>query len=93
MVDIYKSSGRKPEIPPEIQQALIKELNEKEGFSSYKEIPTWLYTVHDLDVKYKVVHDTVRYRLKAKLKVPRCSNVKKDAEAEAEFKKKNSRNN
>jgi len=38
MVDIYKSSGRKPEIPPEIQQALIKELNEKEGFSSYKEI-------------------------------------------------------
>ncbi len=38
MVDIYKSSGRKPEIPPEIQQALINELNEKEGFSSYKEI-------------------------------------------------------
>ena len=54
MVDIYKSSGRKPEIPPEIQQALIRELNEKEGFNSYKEIPTWLYTVHDLDVKYKV---------------------------------------
>ena len=93
MLDIYKSSGRKPKIPPEIQQALINELNEKEGFSSYKEIKTWLYTVHDLDVKYKVVHDTVRYRLKAKLKVPRRSNVKKDAEAEAEFKKKNSRNN
>ena len=88
MVDIYKSSGRKPEISPEIQQALINELNEKEGFSSYKEIPTWLYTVHNLDVTYKVVHDTVRYRLKAKLKVPRRSNVKKDAEAEAEFKKK-----
>ena len=40
------------------------------------------------DIKYKVVHDTVRYRLKAKLKVPRRSNVKKDSEAEAEFKKK-----
>ena len=88
MVDIYKSSGRKPEIPPEIQQALMQELNEKEGFSSYKEIQTWLYAVHDLDVAYKVVHDTVHYRLKAKLKVPRRSNVKKDAEAEAEFKKK-----
>ena len=88
MVDIYNSSGRKPKISPEIQQALINELNEKEGFSSYKEIQTWLYTVHDLDVAYKVVHDTVRYRLKAKLKVPRRTNVKKDVEAEAEFKKK-----
>lgn len=88
MLDIYKSSGRKPEISPEIQQALIQELNEKEGFSSYKEIQTWLYTVHDLDVAYKVVHDTVHYRLQAKLKVPRRSNVKKDVEAEAEFKKK-----
>ena len=88
MVEIYKSSGRKPEISPEIQKALINELTEEEGFSSYKEIQTWLYTVHNLDVAYKVVHDTVRYRLKAKLKVPRRSNVKKDAEAEAEFKKK-----
>ena len=88
MTDIYKSSGRKPGIPPEIQQNLINELTEKEGFSSYKEIQTWLYTVHDLDVTYKVVHDTVRYRLKAKLKVPRRSNIKKDAEAEVEFKKK-----
>ena len=88
MLEIYKSSGRKSEIPPEIQQTLINELNEKEGFSSYKEIQTWLYTVHDLDVAYKVVHDTVRYRLKAKLKVPRRTNVKKDVEAEAEFKKK-----
>ena len=38
MVDIYNSSGRKPKISPEIQQILINELNEKEGFSSYKEI-------------------------------------------------------
>ncbi len=82
MVDIYNSSGRKPKILPEIQQILINELNDKEGFSSYKEIPTWLYTVHDLDVTYKVVHDTVHYRLKAKLKVPRRSNAKKDIEAQ-----------
>ena len=88
MLDIYKSSGRKTVIPPEIEQILINELNEKEGFNSYKEIQTWLYTIHNLEVSYKVVHDTVRYRLKAKLKVPRRSNVKKDAKAEAEFQKK-----
>lgn len=87
LLDIYKSSGRKTIIPPEIQQALINELNEKEGFSSYKEIQIWLYTVHGLDVSYKVVHDTVRYRLKAKLKAPRRSNIKKDIEAEIELKK------
>lgn len=88
MLDIYKSSGRKAVISPEIEQVLINELNEKEGFSSYKEIQIWLYTIHNLDVSYKVVHDTVRYRLQAKLKVPRRTNAKKDAEAEAEFKKK-----
>lgn len=38
MLGIYKSSGRKAAIPPEIQQTLLNELNEKEGFSSYKEI-------------------------------------------------------
>ena len=79
MLNIYTSSGRKPEIPPKIQQALINELTEKEGFSSYKEIQIWLYTVHNLNMSYKVVHDTVRYRLKAKLKVPRRSNTKKGA--------------
>lgn len=88
MLDINKSSGRKPEISLEIQQALVNELTEQEGFSSYKEIQTWLYTVHNLDISYKVVHDTVRYRLKAKLKVPRRSNIKKDVKAEEEFKKK-----
>ena len=74
--------------PPDIQKALINELNNPEGFSSYKEIQTWLYTVHNLEVQYKVVHDTVRYRLKAKLKVSRRSNIKKDPEAEITFKKK-----
>ena len=39
MLDIYKSSGRKPKITTEFQQALINELTEEEGFSSYKEIP------------------------------------------------------
>ncbi|MDJ0682978.1 MAG: hypothetical protein QNJ18_24335 [Xenococcaceae cyanobacterium MO_167.B52] len=38
MLDIYTTSGRPPAIPPYIQQALINELKEKEGFSSYKEI-------------------------------------------------------
>jgi transposase len=41
----------------------------------------------DLDVPYSTVYATVRYRLKAKLKVPRPSNVKADEEEQEEFKK------
>ncbi len=68
-----------------------KNLKKKERIQALFWIKTWLYTVHDLDVAYKVVHDTVYYRLKAKLKVPRRSNIKKDANAEAEFKKRTAR--
>ena len=42
ILDIGSSSGRKPAIPPDIQKALINELNNPEGFSSYKEIQTWI---------------------------------------------------
>ena len=87
MLDIPIASGRTPAIPPKIPEKLINELNEREGFSTYKEIQTWLYTVHDLKVSYKVVHDTVSYRLKAKLKVPRRSNVNKILLEETNFKK------
>lgn len=87
MLDIAIASGRTPAIPPEIQEKLINELSDQKGFSSYKEIQTWLYTVHDLEVSYKVVHDTVRYRLKGKLKVPRRSNVNKIPSSETNFKK------
>lgn len=38
MLDIPIASGRTPAIPPEIKEKLINELNEREGFSTYKEI-------------------------------------------------------
>ena len=85
MLDIPIASGRTPGIPPEIKEKLINELNEREGLSTYKEIPTWLYTVHDLKVSYKVVQDTVRYRLKGKLKVARRSNANKTADSDIIF--------
>lgn len=57
-----------------------------EGFKSYIHIQKWLKETHNLDVEYGVVHSTVRYGLKAKLKVPRPSNIKKDKEKEISFK-------
>jgi hypothetical protein len=45
---------------PETVERLSKELQEPEGFNSYK-----------VKVAYRTVHQWARYRLKSKLKVPR----------------------
>ena len=64
---------------------------EPRGFKSYEEIRTWLLAVEGIEASYKVVHDTVYYQMKAKLKVLRPVGIKHQPEAEEEF-KKNSRN-
>ena len=88
LLKIKSSPGRPTSIPPFAIALLQQELSDPEGFSSYGEIQTWLETVCDVKVSYKVVHETVRYRLKAKLKVPRPVNLKQEKGAIEKFKKK-----
>ena len=71
----------------------LAELKEKlnsatDYFTSYKQIHQWLIKEHNLQLSYEHVHRFVRYTLKAKLKVVRKSNLKKDAVKEEKFKKK-----
>ncbi|MBH8554617.1 helix-turn-helix domain-containing protein [Nostocaceae cyanobacterium CENA357] len=87
LLSIKKSTGRPPIINDLTKEQLLKELEQPEGFKSYKEIRTWLKAVEGVEASYKVVHDTVRYRMKAKLKVPRAVGIKHNEEAELEFKK------
>jgi transposase len=82
-----KSSGRKRKLSLSVEESLKQELKDAEGFSSYKEIQTWLKAVHDLDISYTGVHQIVRYQLKAKLKVPRPTHAKQKLGAIEEFKK------
>lgn len=82
-----KSSGRQRKLSPSVEESLKQELQDAEGFSSYKEVQRWLKVLHDLDVSYTGVHKIVRYRLKAKLKVPRPTHTKQKPEAVEEFKK------
>ena len=56
-------------------------------FTSYKQIQHWLQDKQGIVLSYEHVHRFVRYYLGAKLKVVRKSNLKKDAEAEEQFKK------
>lgn len=87
LLEQKKSPGRPPIINFSARKQLIIELSEAQGFKSYEEIRTYLKAVEGIEASYKVVHDTVRYRMKAKLKVPRAVGIKHNEEAELEFKK------
>lgn len=82
-----KSSGRPKKIPLDVRSLIKKELSEPEGFKSYEEVRTWLLAEFGIQASYKVVHEVVRYKLKAKLKAPRPRSLKQDKGAEENFKK------
>lgn len=76
-LDIYKPQGA----PPKISAAAIAEiqavLQTEKGFRTYSEIHQLVVKKHGIEVGYRAVHNLVRYKLGAKLKVPRPSNPKK----------------
>lgn len=76
LVKVAPRSGRPRAISGEVLSQLQSELQEPEGFKSYKEVQQWLAAVQGQRVPYKTVHKTVRYRLKAKLKAPRPASEK-----------------
>jgi putative transposase len=82
-----KSSGRNKKLSRSQQESLKQELFDVEGFSSYKEVQTWLKALHDIDMSYTGVHQLVRYRLGGKLKVPRPVHTKQKLGAVDNFKK------
>lgn len=87
LLEVKTKTGRKPIINSAVREKLVQELSDPQGFSSYGEIQTWLQAVMGVEASYKVVHDTVRYQLKAKLKAPRPKSTKHLVLAEETFKK------
>jgi transposase len=82
--------GRQP--GSKIRGQALAELQQKlssttDYFTSYKQIQQWLQKEHNIHLSYEHVHRFVRYYLKAKLKVVRKSNLKKDAAKEEKYKK------
>jgi len=84
---IKTHSNMKRVMPQNVFEEVKKKLNDTKGFSSYKEIQTWIDKEFGLKMIYKTVHKTVRYAMGAKLKVPRKSHIKKDPEAFETYKK------
>ena len=83
----YRGGNLAPSIPVEIQCQLKEKLAQPEGFAGYKAVQLWLREKHGLEVPYPTVFGTVKYRLKANLKVPRPYAVEHAPEAMEEFKK------
>jgi transposase len=88
VVEFGTSSGRKRAIPDWAVSSLKKQLEQPEGgFQRYTQIQHWLEKTLGVQAEYATVHHLARYRLKAKLKVPRPRNRKQDEEKLESFKK------
>lgn len=79
--------GKRPALSEAILDTLRLRLQQPEGFRSYGEIQEWLTREYGLEIPYKTVHQTVRYKLKAKLKVARPTSRNRREGAVVEFKK------
>jgi len=86
LIAIKPRPGRRATIPPWAVDALEKKLQQPEGFQSYQHIQQWLATTLGVEASYFVVYQLVRYKLKAKLKVPRPRNIKQDSQRFEQFK-------
>lgn len=87
LLEKKKSPGKAWEIEGEMLAQLQAQLQQPEGFKSYGEIQQWLEQKFGKVVKYQTVYKTVRYRLQAKLKVPRPLRLKQDEHSLSLFKK------
>ncbi|AFY41071.1 helix-turn-helix domain-containing protein [Nostoc sp. PCC 7107] len=87
LLEIKKAPGAKRKIDEVAIAALTEELKTGKGFSSYGAIVEWLKKEQGLEVEYATVYALVRYKLGAKLKVPRPQSHKQDEKLVSEFKK------
>lgn len=87
LLSVKTAPGKVSKITPEALQQLEQRLAQPEGFHSYGQIQRWLETECKVVVAYRTVHQLVRYKLNAKLKVPRPRSKNALPEVQAAFKK------
>ena len=88
LLKLRRSTGRPRVIPSEVIAGISTKISEEScEFKSYKEIAAWVEDNYQVSIKYQTLHKQVRYRMKAKLKIPRRLSSKKYPAAAIEFKK------
>lgn len=88
LLSVGKAPGASPKLHGEVLEKLKARLAQPEGFGSYGEIQQWLKETCNVEIRYGTVYQWVRYRLKAKLKVPRPRSLKQDPQKVNTFQKK-----
>jgi hypothetical protein len=68
LMEMRKPRGRNLSISLSILKELKEKLMEPHTFKNYKDIQTWLKIGYNLDIPYKTLHKTVKYKLRGKLK-------------------------
>jgi len=86
-----RGGNKPPIITKKVHRAIEQRLsNPSAAFRSYKELQQWVSEHYIKNINYHTVRKHVRERLGAKLKVPRKSHIRKDANAGKAFKKNRS---
>jgi len=79
LLKLGQLTGKPRALSSEIIAGISTKINSDScEFKSYKEIATWVEENYQVSVKYQTLHKQIRYRMKAKLKVPRRLSNKKD---------------
>lgn len=79
--------GKPAKVPPSVVAQLQQRLQQRRSsFSSYGQIHEWV-KAQGVEVAYPTVHKLVRYKLKAKLKVPRPRSLTQHPQAVEHFQK------
>jgi transposase len=87
LLTVKTAPGKVSKIPPVALEQLKQRLAQPQGFNSYGQIQQWLEAECGVVVAYRTVHQTVRYKLNAKLKVPRPRSKNAKPEVQLAFKK------
>jgi transposase len=87
LLEVKTPPGKSGLIPANVMSQLHKRLSQPQGFKSYSQIQEWLTQECNIVIAYKTVHKIVRYKLNAKLKVPRPRSAKAKPEVQEAFKK------
>ncbi len=86
LLTVKTAAGKVSKIPPVALEQLKQRLAQPQGFNSYGQIQQWLEAECGV-VAYRTVHQTVRYKLNAKLKVPRPRSKNAKPEVQLALKK------
>lgn len=87
LLEVKTPPGKKSQISEREMNRLKERLSEPQGFKSYGEIQDWLNQELGVVLAYPSVHKIVRYRLKAKLKIPRPRSPLAKPQVQDTFKK------